>query len=129
MSSLGENFGERLRDSRGKNSQEALGKAIGVDRATINRWENHGAGTATLDHLERASTFLKRGIEYLLGIEQKVDLAKLAKNAAFEAVSSGLTNEEKALLAKFRNLPDDDREYFLHEFDRLARIAADNVQG
>lgn len=48
----------KLRDAKGE-SQGAIAKKIGVSRATLNRWEGHGAGTVTIDQLEKLGTVLE----------------------------------------------------------------------
>lgn len=48
----------KLRKAR-RESQSAIAKKVGVSRATLNRWEGHGAGTVTIDQLEQLGAALE----------------------------------------------------------------------
>lgn len=81
--SAGLTLGKKLKDFRriaGGRSQEWLAEKLGLARATINRWETHGAGTATVDQVELIADCIEKSMGELLGIVPgaPVDVENLA---------------------------------------------------
>lgn len=94
----------------GGQSQQWLADILNLSRATINRWETKGAGSATLDELEIISRILQAPLDELLGLpKEKPGSARAASLAAIvkqqeeeleikECVIEDLTKEiERAL--------------------------------
>lgn len=86
MPSLGLNLANYLRnyrmDRRGR-TQEWLAGLIRVSRATVNRWERRGAGSATLDEVEQISHSIGVPVSELLGIPSVTEgLATLSPEKA-----------------------------------------------
>lgn len=65
-------FGERLKELRinKKNSQEEIGKVLGVTKATISNWEN-GKGCPVGDELKKLAKHFGVSVDYLLGFNQE----------------------------------------------------------
>lgn len=60
MSNLGLYLAKKLKEFRKRlgKTQEEMAKTLDLTRATINRWEKNGAGSATLDQVEKISLAL-----------------------------------------------------------------------
>ncbi len=81
-------------------TQAELGTILGLSRATINRWEKIGAGTATLDQVESIAGEIKATMSELLGLPRRPDQSDIpqeillqladASPAAINAVQSVL---------------------------------------
>ncbi|MBQ7797768.1 MAG: helix-turn-helix transcriptional regulator [Clostridia bacterium] len=63
-------FGERLKDLRLENNLSALklSKELGVDDATIGRWEK-GIMVPNIIHLYRIAVYFGVSADYLIGLE------------------------------------------------------------
>jgi transcriptional regulator with XRE-family HTH domain len=61
MAQSGDAFAGKLKKFRADHdrmSQDKAAKEFGLSRATVNRWEGHGAGDATLDDLDRIAAVI-----------------------------------------------------------------------
>lgn len=84
MSKLGDMTGKKLKQFRLERhlTQEHLAEKASLARATINRWEKGGAGSATLDDIEIVAQSMGIYPSDLLGlaIETKPEKVELPKN-------------------------------------------------
>ncbi len=95
------NIGQRIKTLRENNqlTQAALGKAIGVNKATVNRYE-----TGVLDIKRTIAIKLAEALNttpaYLMGWEDEYGNNKLIKNITVENLSA----DENELLNNYRKL-------------------------
>lgn len=90
MGTLGSQLSIKLKEFRRVNSGESQGwlaSKLGFSRATINRWETKGAGSATLDEVERIAAQMNKVVSELLGISQETppSIEELARKVTNQA--------------------------------------------
>jgi len=73
---VGKAIGARIESERERLgfTQEELGQRLGVDRKTVNRWENGRSPDA--ENLAKLAVLLGRSADYLLGLEEQRDSAE-----------------------------------------------------
>lgn len=104
-------FGDRLREARSASglTQEQLGFAIGVTKASISAWEN-GRETPSFRVLADLRASLNRSLDELIcGQESAVAGPRATKEGELRASNA----QEEALLVRFRALRARKREAFL----------------
>lgn len=98
---------ERLKElrNRARVSQQALAEAVGVSQQSINKYENHHV-EPDIRTLKALADYFHTSVDYLIGhteIEHKIEVT-----TAYE-----LNMEEAALLEKWRQLGDGEKESIL----------------
>jgi transcriptional regulator with XRE-family HTH domain len=93
---LGRRIAEELKNYREKSrkSQEVLAKEVGVSRATLNRWERHGAGAATANEIERIFAITRPGFDLLSAVTPSI-----TPEAALDVISEELNRLRVELAA------------------------------
>ena len=105
-------IGDRIKRRREEigASVEDVAHQLGKHRATIYRYESHEIEKLPTDVLEPLSVVLRTTPAYLLGIEDA------PPSNVSPQQTDPLTEDEAAMLAKFRSLTDSQRELFLQLF-------------
>lgn len=131
MGNFGATFGSKLKEFREAKglTQEELGDELGVSRATINRWEGHGAGTATLDMVESAQKLFQRSAAELLGISSTQISPHQALAVLAEAIGEKVPGipklkvAEDPLIAEIRGYTEEQREHLKEAMESIRGMA------
>ena len=109
-------FAERLKTARSERNITAteLAEALGINKATIYRYENAEIGRIKSVTINAIADYLNVNPDYLIGA---TDNKRTAKEA--EDLLSSITDAEKSLLELFRRVPEDRRQMVL-EMIRIA---------
>ncbi len=121
MSDLGTNLSKFMRNFRDRNrqSQEWLADRVSLSRATVNRWEGHGAGAATLDEVGLMSAQLSADVSEMLGIKSATAPSK------DQAIDEAIRILESQRSAPRAAVPADILEYLEHaESDVMDAVRA-----
>ncbi len=81
------NYLKEIRFKKGRTQQWLADKA-NLSRATINRWETKGAGSATLDEIEMLASQLEVSTLDLLGLAEELNATRKAQIKALEQIES-----------------------------------------
>ena len=106
-------FGDRLREARtaAGMTQEQLGFALGVTKASISAWEN-GRETPSFRVLPELRSALNRSLDELIcGVGATASATKPHDTDTVELKAGSV--HERTLLVRFRALPAKKREAFL----------------
>jgi len=105
-------FGNRLREPRtaAGMTQEQLGFALGVTKASISEWEN-GRKTPSFRVLAELRNALKRSVDELVCGASDINSTEV--NAGGRNELRADSTQERALLVRFRALSAKKREAFL----------------
>lgn len=126
--------GEKIRLLRKARNmtQDSLGKAIGVQKAAINKYETGQIINLKRATIQRLSAAL--GCSPLFLFDDSESLTNedhwnqyVQDVALFDA--STLTDEEKKLISSFRRLSDEGRSYISGQIDIASRVYADSAFG
>ena len=103
-------FAKRLKAIREERNVSALelADALGINKATIYRYENADIGKIKSVTVNAMAEYLKVNPDYLTGVS---DIKHTVKEA--EALIATITDEEKMFLEFFRQLPDGERAMYI----------------
>ena len=114
-------FAERLKATREERnvSPQELAEALGINKATIYRYEAAEISKIKSVTIKAIAEYLKVNPDYLIGLSDSKHTDKEA-----EALLGGITDEEKMLLELFRRVPVESQQMVLD----MIRIALKHDQ-
>jgi transcriptional regulator with XRE-family HTH domain len=103
-------FAERLKTARSERNITAteLAEALGINKATVYRYENAEIGKVKTVTINAIADYLNVNPDYLIGATDNKHTVKEA-----EDLLNSITDGEKALLEMFRRVPVDDQQMVL----------------
>lgn len=106
-------FKDLIRDLRIRQglTLEQVGDAVGVSKATVQRWESGEIANLRRDKIYKLSQALHTTPAYLMGWDDSPVLAPPAKGKPAQA--DELSPDERAMLSAIRALPDAKRQALL----------------
>ena len=108
---------KEVRQERGVSAKE-LGEALGINKATIHRYEKADFKGIKTHLLDAIADYLKVNPDYLIGASDNKHTAKEA-----EDLLADITDNEKLMLELFRRVPADDQQMVID----MIRIALNRL--
>lgn len=111
----------RMKELRGKRTQAAVAKQLGLTQRTYQNYEI-GARQADYETLAKIAQFYKVSIEYMLGIDNNVSSANDYANGVVETKQVRITADQDELLELFDEMNEQQKQLFVEMGKTILKI-------